>query len=239
MIVAIHQPQYMPWLGYFDKMDKADVFVFLDTVQFKKNEFQNRNRIKGPDGPQWLTVPVLHCHGQEIREVVINNTVTWRKRHIKSLVSAYGRAPYFKDYIGKFEELLSHPWEGLSRLNIESVRLIASLLSIEVILYTASEVDHISENRDMRLVEITGKVGGDTYLAGPGGRDYMDMEVFEREGIRVIFQDFSHPVYPQLFGDFQSNLSALDLLFNIGREGLACIRREYDNEHSGTRGPSR
>jgi len=105
MIVAIHQPQYLPWLGYFDKMNRADAFVLLDTVQFKKNEFQNRNQIKGPGGPQWLTVPVLQKLGQDIKDVRINTTVTWRKKHLAALNSCYGRAPFYGDYRDAFEDL--------------------------------------------------------------------------------------------------------------------------------------
>lgn len=224
MIVTIHQPQYMSWLGYFDKMDKADVFVFLDTVQFKKNEFQNRNKIKGPEGGQWITVPVHHNYGQKIRDVTINNTVKWRKKHMMSLISCYKRAPFFDRYIEKFEALLSRSWEGLSRLNIECVKLIASILDIEVKFITAFDLGDITEDRDLRLVEIVKSVGGDIYLAGSAGRDYMDLEVYERAGVCVEFQEFSHPEYPQLFGKFLPNLSVVDLIFNTGERSLEYLR---------------
>lgn len=224
MIVTIHQPQYMPWLGYFDKMDRADVFVFLDTVQFKKNEFQNRNKIKGPEGGQWLTVPVHHNYGQKIRDVTINNTVKWRKKHIMGLISCYKKAPFFDRYIGKFEALLSRPWEELSGLNIECVKLTASILGIEVKFITASDFGHITDDRDLRLIEIVKKVGGDIYLAGSGGKGYMDLEIYERVGVGVEFQEFSHPEYPQLFGKFLSNLSVIDIIFNTGERSIEYLR---------------
>ena len=214
----------MPWLGYFDKMDRADVFVFLDTVQFKKNEFQNRNMIKGPEGGQWLTVPVHHNFGQNIRDVAINNTVKWQKKHIMALISCYKRAPFFDAYIEKFEALLDRPWKGLSVLNIECVKLIASILGIETGFVTASDLGNINDDRDMRLVEIVKKVGGDVYLAGSGGKDYMDLDVYEKTGIGVEFQEFSHPEYPQLFGEFLPNLSAIDLIFNTGDRSLEYLR---------------
>lgn len=224
MIVAVHQPQYIPWLGYFDKIDRADAFVFLDTVQFKKNEFQNRNRIKGANGAQWLTVPVFQRHGQRISEVAINNADKWRKKHIMALTSCYGKAPFFDEYFGAFEELLSREWDELSPLNMETVRLIASMLDIETVFHTASELGDFPEERDMRLVRIVRELGGDTYIAGAGGREYMDTSVYADSGVEVVFQDYSHPSYPQLFGEFEPYLSVIDLLFNAGESSLNYIR---------------
>ena len=229
MIVSIHQPQYLPWLGYFHKMNRADAFVFLDTVQFKKNEFQNRNRIKGPQGPQWLTVPVLQQLGQDIRDVRINTTVRWQKKHITGLASCYGRAPYYGAYKDALEDLLDQPWELLSSLNIEATKLIASLIGIDTPLSLASEMECVSDDRDRRLIEITQKLGGSSYLAGIGGRDYMNMATWEEAGIEVLFQAFEHPVYPQVFNGFSSHLSAVDLLFNAGEEAMEYL----DGSHSG------
>ena len=224
MIVAIHQPQYLPWLGYFDKIDRADVFVFLDTVQFKKNEFQNRNRIKGADGQQWLTVPVFQKHGQKINDVIINNIDRWQKRHIMALTSCYGKTPFFREYFGRFEELLSRSWKELSPLNIETVKLIVEVLKLDTVFYTASNMGDFSNGRDERLIEIVKSLGGDTYLAGAGGREYMDISVYRDAGIDVIFQDFKHPVYSQPFNKFISYLSAVDILFNVGKLSLDYIR---------------
>ncbi len=98
MIVSVHQPQYLPWLGYFDKIERSDIFVFLDNVQFKKNEWQNRNKIKTSEGWQWLSVPVIHKFMQKISEVKINNTVWWGKKHLNALVTNYSKAPFFKDH---------------------------------------------------------------------------------------------------------------------------------------------
>jgi hypothetical protein len=224
VIVAIHQPQYMAWGGYFHKMDAADSFVFLDTVQYKKNEYQNRNLIKGPKGPQWLTVPVLYRFGQQIREVRINEGVDWRKKHISSLASCYGRAPFFREYFGQFEGFLGGFVGGLSELNIELSRMIARLLGIETELIVASGLPEIESGRDDRLVEIVRYLGGDTYLSGAGGRGYIDEDVFSRGRVRLIYQDFHSPVYPQLFGEFAPNLSIIDLLFNLGNRTIDHLR---------------
>jgi hypothetical protein len=214
----------MAWSGYFHKMDTADAFVFLDTVQYKKNEYQNRNLIKGPQGPQWLTVPVLSRFGQAIREVQINEAVTWRKKHFSALVSCYGKAPFFKRYIGDFEELLDGFRGGLSELNIAASRLIARHLGIRTVLTVASDLPRVDDGRDRRLVEIVRLLGGDTYLSGSGGREYIDEDVFREGQLRLVYQDFRAPVYPQLFGAFEPNLSIIDLIFNVGHKTIDYLR---------------
>ena len=124
MIVAVHQPQYMPWLGYLDKITKSDMFVFLDDVQYKKREFQNRNRLRTPRGAMWLTVPVMvqGNYFQKINEVRINNTVNWQYDHIKAMEHNYGSAPFFKEYFPRFKELISGEWEYLWELNMAVIR---------------------------------------------------------------------------------------------------------------------
>lgn len=224
MIVAVHQPQYMAWGGYFHKMDTADAFVFLDTVQYKKNEYQNRNLIKGPGGPQWLSVPVRYRFGQEIREVRINDTVPWARKHLAALISCYGRAPFFDRYIGDFEGLLAGSYTGISELSIAAAGLIAQLLGIETALSVASSLPPAGDQRDRRLVEIVKLLDGDTYLSGAGGRGYIDESVFKEGGVRLMFQEFSAPVYPQLFGAFAPNLSAIDLIFNTGPNAIDYLR---------------
>ena len=111
LIVTIHQPQYLPWIGYFDKINQVDAFCFLDNVQFKKNEWQNRNRIKTAQGWQWLTVPVKHRFPQTIEEVEINDTVNWRRKHLQALATNYKKTPYFDEYIEFFEDVYSNEWE--------------------------------------------------------------------------------------------------------------------------------
>lgn len=224
MIVSIHQPQYLPWLGYIHKMDSADAFVFLDTVQFKKNEWQNRNRIKTASGPQWLTVPVLHSFGQAIREVGINTTVRWQKKQSQTLVTNYAKAEYFGEVSGLLLPIWEQEWAGLSDLNVFAARTIADYLGVGTELFLASEMGELPDHPDERLIGIAKLLGASTYIAGAGGRSYMDMERYGKSGIEVVFQEFNHPVYPQLFGDFVPNLSVVDLLFNCGPESLRIIR---------------
>jgi hypothetical protein len=224
MIVAVHQPQFLPWLGYFDKIDRADVFVLLDNVQFKKNEWQNRNKIKTAQGWQWLTVPVLYKYPQLINEVTINNRVNWQHKHKQALASNYTKAPYFEMVTNMLGDIFSSSWEYISQLNIETVKRIARALGIETQIYIASELGEFPQDPDRRLVAITKHFGAGTYLAGMGGKGYMNLDTYEKSGVEVIFQDFKHPVYRQLFGDFEPFMSSIDLLFNHGDKSLTVLK---------------
>jgi len=229
MVVSIHQPQYLPWLGYFDKIDRADVFVFLDNVQYKKNEWQNRNRIKTAQGSQWLTVPVLYHFPERILEVEINARVNWSRKHLQALRTNYAKARFFERWFPLFEALYKREWRRLVDLNVECVQCLTQALGIDTPLRIASEFE-LSEEPTERLIDLCRLVGADTYLAGSGGRAYMDLPRFEAAGIEVWFQAFDHPVYPQLFGEFEPYLSIVDLLFNCGEESLSMIRGTREDD---------
>ena len=224
MIVAVHQPQFLPWLGYFDKIDRADVFVLLDNVQFKKNEWQNRNKIKTAQGWQWLTVPVLYKYPQLISQVTINNCVNWQHKHRQAMISNYGKAPHFHMLHDFFEVIVSRPWDSISELNILALRRLVAILGIDTPIYVASELGEFPNDPDERLVAITKHFGAGTYLAGIGGRGYMNLGTYKRSGVEVIFQDFKHPVYGQLFGEFEPFMSIVDLIFNHGDKSLTILR---------------
>lgn len=223
-VVAIHQPQYLPWLGYFDKLDRCDVFCLLDTVQYKKNEFQNRNRIKTADSWQWLTVPVTYRFPQRINEVGVNQTVDWQRKHLQALKTNYRKAPFFDSYIESFEEFYQQSYELLTQVNMACIQLLMELLGLEQKLVLASTLAVETEDPTLRLVEICRSLEGDTYLSGRDGAKYMEVEVFQSHQIQVLFQDFKHPEYPQCYGPFEPNLSVVDLLFNCGPESLKIIR---------------
>ena len=223
MIVAIHQPQYLPWLGYFDKIRRADVFCFLDNVQYKKNDWQNRNRLKTARGWQWLTVPVHYRFPQKISEVTINNAARWKNKHLQALISNYSRAPFFNENSDIFEQAYSENWESISDLNIFLITRLGAALGLGHKPYVKASDFELSDGSTNRLVDICKKLKADTYLSGQDGVNYMSMDSFERSGIRVIIQDFQHPVYPQVFGDFQPRMSVVDLLFNCGAKSLEII----------------
>ncbi len=210
----------MPWLGYFDKIVRSDIFVFLDTVQFKKNEFQNRNKIKTAQGWMWLTVPVSYKYPEHIDEVKINNRVDWRKKHIRALEINYQKAPYCRGLFPSLEEFYAHDAASLSEVNRAGVLLLLNMLGVQREIKVASELEEFPEEPSERLAAICEFLGADTYLSGAGGREYLHLEPFHQKEITVIFQEFKHPVYPQLYGDFIPNLSLLDLLFNCGPDSL-------------------
>jgi hypothetical protein len=224
MIMSVHQPQYLPWPGYFDKIAQSDIFVFLDTVQFKKNEWQNRNRIKTSQGPQWLTVPVQYRFPQIIREVQINNREHWQHRQKQTLWTNYRHAPFWHYLEPLFEDILSAPWQLISDLNICCVKRINELLGISTPLYIASELDFVHNQPDERLVAIAKYFSADTYLAGSGGHQYMNLSTYERAGVKVIFQDFHFPPYKQLFGQFEPYMSVIDLIYNNGPDSLNILK---------------
>ena len=224
MNVSINQPQYLPWLGYFDKIDKADAFVLLDNVQFKKNEWQNRNKIKTAAGGQWLTTPVMYRFPQLINEVEINNRERWQHKQQQAIISNYKKAPLWSVLEGFFTDLFQSQWQTISQLNIHVVKKLVEILGIKTPLHIATEMGNFPEDPDERLIAITKYFGADTYLAGSGGRDYMDVDKYDRNSIKVLFQDYKHPVYDQLFGDFLPYMSVIDLIFNHGDESLKILR---------------
>ena len=232
MILSVHQPHYIPWLGYFDKIDKSDCFVFLDQVQYKPREYQNRNRIRTKNGWLWLTVPVKSkgLGRQRICDVKIDNDTNWQKKHWESLKSCYSKAPFFKEYCGFFEGVYSTKWEQLIDLNIHIIEYLLKELNIEIPLYYESEIGTCSNATD-RIIEICRKVKADTYLSGAGGRSYLEETKFAQAQIKLDYQDYHHPRYRQLCAHranpFLPNMSAIDLLFNEGPATTKVLRGEF------------
>lgn len=234
MIVAVHQPQYLPWLGYFDKMDRGDLFVFLDSVQFKKNEWQNRNRIKTASGWQYLTVPVLHRFPQSILDVQIDNRTDWARKHLQALTIHYGQTPYFSDHLPFLQGVYGRRWDSLCELCIALIHYLASALGIRAQVARSSEGQFSAEPTE-RLIEICRWAGADTYLAGAGGLNYMRLDRFRQEGIHVLRQELASPIYPQRYERFEPNLSIVDLLFNCGPASLEILRSNRTHGECGVR----
>lgn len=214
----------MPWLGFFEKLLRADVFVMLDDVQFSKGDFQNRNRVKGREGAQWLTVPVAHRFGRKINEVEVAGDA-WRAKHWKTLRSCYSRAAHFEEFAGEFEEFYARPWAKLSELNVEAIRMLARAFGVEKSFVFSSALGAGGQKSEL-VLNICKAVGASRYYSGRAGSTYLDADAFRREGIEIVVQEFEHPTYEQLFmkeQGFVPNLSAVDLLFNRGAEGLGLI----------------
>jgi hypothetical protein len=229
--LVVLQPGYLPWLGFFDQMRRADVFVYYDDVQFDKHGWRNRNRVKAPAGPYWLTVPVRHRGlGQpRILDVEIDNRVPWARRHIGSIRQFYARAPYLQRYVPELEELLQRPWERLVDLDLAVADRMCAWLGLRPHVARSSALG-IQGERSERLLEFCLHFGADRYLSGNAAKNYLDVELFARHGIAVEWQNYRHPEYPQQHGDFVPYLSALDLLLNCGDESGAILASSMEME---------
>jgi hypothetical protein len=229
--IAIHQPQYLPWLGYLDKLDSADLFIVLDTVQFRKHEWQNRNRIRTKDGWQWLTVPIVDRFPERIDQVEINARTAWQRKHCQALRLHYGSSPHWAPLGPELTALLQEPWARLRDLNVAVLDLLCRHLGITTPRCLASSMEAREERTD-RLVDLCRAVGGTVYLAGQRAvprpdepyKYKMDFGRFPQVGIQVQVQDYQHPEYPQRYTPFVSHLAVVDLLFNCGPESLRMIR---------------
>jgi hypothetical protein len=222
MKVTVHQPNYLPYLGLFHKVAKADVFVLYDTAQFSRRAgYHNRNQVKTPRGAHWITVPVQRPTLHAIRDVRIVD-VPWATRHAQTLYANYRRAPYYESYSKELESILRKPWTQLASLNEALIRLLARWLSIPTKIVRASELaPPPSADPTSRLIHLVRAVGGDTYISGQGGHEYMDEGQFQ--DVRLEYDKFVPAPYPQPFGDFIPNLSAVDALFNCG-ESIKLLR---------------
>lgn len=216
MIIAGHQPNYLPWLGFFDKMDKCDVFIIEDDLQFVYHEFHNRNKIKTSNGTKWLTVPVREGRKRKkFSEIFISNEKKWSNRHWLALKNNYGKSPSWKEFCDFFEETYEKKWNKLIDLNIHLIKGIMDFLNIETKLVLASSLKVSGIKNDLLIAQCKA-LGAKTYLSGVGARTYLDVDLFEREGINAVFQEFEYPIYPQLGGEFVPNLSVVDYLFCAG-----------------------
>jgi len=215
VLVTIHQPNYMPWAGFFHKWLISDAFVILDTVQYHKNEWQNRNRIKTANGAQWITVPVSYRMPQTIQEVGIA-TPNWARKQVSAIEQAYAKAPCLDLYWPELKNALSQPWERVAALNVAMIRSLGTMLGCRAPLYLASEMKAESTDPTDRLISLCQELNGDAYLSGREGRGYLQAEKFNDAGIELWFQEVEAPHYPQLHGEFISHLSVIDMLFNLG-----------------------
>ncbi len=221
MILTAHQPVYLPWLGLFHKIALADEFVFFNQVQYLPKDWNNRNKIKTPTGAVWLTVPVLRKGYLEMKvsEIEINNSLPWKRKHWRSIAANYGKAPYFDIYAPFFEDVYQREWRYLADLDEYMLRWFLEVLGIQVKLAKASDFDFVGAKSDL-VLDMCRQLRADVYIFGALGEDYANTEEFKSAGIKVMFQDYHHPVYPQLHGDFISHLSIIDLLFNCGPRSL-------------------
>ena len=217
MILTAHQPVYLPWLGLFHKIALSERFCIFDIAQYQTKDFNNRNKIKTNTVPIWLSVPVEskdHFDKKLCDIKIINNG--WNRKHFKSIDLAYRKAPFYTDYIGRLESILAiTTYTYLVDLNLATLEFGLRSLGINVPIVTASSYD-FQGNKSELVLDMCKKLGASEYIFGAQGRDYADVDSFASCSIKPHFQEYKHPVYPQLHGPFEPNMSVIDLLFNVG-----------------------
>ena len=223
-LISIHQPVYLPWLGFFKKILESEIFVILDDVQYEKNGWHNRNKIKTKDGDMWLTVPVHAKNNIKLNQILIDNNSIWFKKHSKSIFINYKKANFFQQFWNDFELIYEKKCDRLIDLNLEIINLFLKKLDIKTRIVFSSELN-ILKSGSNRILEICKQLNADTYLSGNLGSNYLQIQDFKDNKIDVLFQNFQHPTYSQLFDSFIPNLSTIDLLFNAGPNALNIIKQ--------------
>ena len=237
MKCAIMQPTYIPWLGYFDLIDSVNKFIFLDDVKLEKCSWQVRNRIKTPQGELYLTIPVRSTKGRDkliINEVTINDSELWRKKHLKSIFYAYKKSEFFNEVYPFIENLIKNDILYLKELNINIIKTIANRIGIKTEFLISLELGELIGKKDVRLVSMCEKVGCSEYISPQGSVAYIEKEkpggAFSGSRISLYYQNYEHPLYKQLYGDFLPFMSIIDLLFNEGFDNALSIIRSGHKE---------
>lgn len=230
-IVSGHQPAYLPWSGYFHKLSLADVFVYMDTVQYLDADWNNRNKIRTPQGWSWLTVPIdkKHSTGNALNQKLISQAGEgterfWQIQHWRTLQANYSKTPFFADYAEQLEAFYTDKkWHSLHELCWEQFKMLTGWLQLEHIPVVKMSDRKFSGYKDDLILDHCHQLQGDAVVLGALGRNYLNVDKFTRQGIRVYFQSYNHPVYQQRFNGFEPYMTVLDVLFNYGDEASALI----------------
>lgn len=218
MQVGVIQSNFLPWRGYFDFIREVDLFIIHDDIQYTKNDWRNRNIIKTPNGPQWITVPVNYQSVQQtIEQTGISADNKWRGKMLGRIRSAYHKAPFFKVYFSQLQELINTEATTISELNYRLIKWGCQLLQITTPLHFSREysVQGVSTER---LIDMLSKVGATEYLSGPAAKNYLNESLFAENGIKLTYKKYDYPPYPQLHGQFEPAVSIIDVLFMLGDE---------------------
>lgn len=226
MRVAIMQPTYLPWSGYFALIDQVDVFIFLDDVQFDHRSWQQRNRIKSHDGHSWLTVPVITKgrRQQLINQVEISSDESWQKKHLLTICRNYAKAPWLSKNQDWLEAIYGRQWFSLNQLNVSIIKNLSEFLGIDASFIFSSDLETSGKNV-AKLINICHVLHAKEYLSPIGSFEYIEASnVFHDVGIQLLYQQYKHPIYHQLHGEFLSHMSVIDLLLNEGPRSLEIVR---------------
>lgn len=228
MIATIMQPAYLPWLGYFDRINRSDVFIVLDHVQMDQNsktKFTNRNKIRTGNGWVWLTVPLKTKgkHGEAfINQLEIVEESGWRQKHWGSLANTYAKAPFFKEHKPYFEDVYRRPWNLLNDIMTDMFAYFMESLGLSRRVLYSSQLN-VPGQKDDLILNLCREVKADVYISGPFGREYLNAQNFLDASIELQFHDYAHPQYRQAFPGFEPYMSIVDLLFNHGPDSLAIL----------------
>jgi hypothetical protein len=229
MIISIHQPNFFPWFGYFLKIYRSEKFIFLDDVQIIKtgSSFTNRVKLNMQGKEQWYTVPIKRISNfQNINDTNFADSL-WRKKFIATIKSNYSKAGFYHENIELIISLIEYETENISEFNINTISKLAEYFDIKTHLLKSSSFS-VDSKSTKRIIDLIKECGGDAYLSGTGADKYQDLDMYKLSNIHLIYNDFNHPVYPQIkYSDFISNLSILDILFNLGKSNTIEIFQQY------------
>ena len=224
ILAGIHQLHYLPWLRYFEKIARSDVFIVLDTIQYNKNGWQNRNRVKTLAGATLLTVPVHASSGICLSQVCIDGTSRWAGKHWATIQQSYCRCPFFVDHAAFLEDVYSRPWSHLNALNRHMLTYLLDALGIPTRICYASELQ-VPGDATERLANLIKAAGADRYYTGAYALEqYLDANLLAEAGIELEIQQWTAPVYPQAHGTFVPDLAIIDLLMNCGPASLGVLQ---------------
>lgn len=228
VLIAIRQPGYLPYLGFFKKIHTCDIFVYFDDVQYAIRAWDNRNKIRHKQDTIWLTVPVKNPFKKKLNEVEIANN-DWIPKHIAAIKSSYQNTPYFDNYWQDIEIIFQNKWKKLVDLNLALIEHFNKIFDIKTKTIRSSELD-VQGFSTLRLLNICKKLNADSYFSGIMGKEYLDENLFKNEGIGVIYENFIHPKYSQIYDEFIPNLSIIDLLFNEGENSKTILKNSQNTK---------
>jgi hypothetical protein len=223
----IRQPGYLPYIGFFKKIQSCDIFVHYDDSQYSINGEDNRNKIRTKQKSIWLTVPVKKAYKKKINEIEISNNTNWAEKHKNLLKENYQKSPFFNDYWDSIDSILSKKWEKLIDLNLEFIEFFCSVLELKTEKVLSSKFN-LNSTRSQKLLDICKNLNVTTYISGELGKKYLEEEIFSNAKIKILYEKFQHPIYNQFQGDFVKNMSIIDLVFNEGKNSKNILKESIN-----------
>jgi len=229
--IGIHQPNYIPWIGFFYKIHKSDIFIFHDDIQFSKSGGHNYRNIKTHVGLKRLKIPVDYSHPENINQIILKDQLKWRNDHLRHIKLAYQKAEYFDQIFPDLEKCYAAKTKYLHKFNIEFIKHVTEKLNIKVKFFLASEF-HINSKKEEKVIDLVKTLNGQVYFSGNGARAYQNRENFSSRGVQLIYSDFKPFKYKQLWEGFEHNVSIIDFLMNYGydwEKALELINNSNNN----------